>query len=550
MKNKIFSNKWRIIAKNNIKVWSSKFRDHRTLFFVLISVFTFLWALWLAPIIVNFFIDNLWNYGEAFLPLISYNVEFMFLIFSSIVFILPISAAFQDFNGNQSEILLTTPIKEGDILMGKFMGKFPIYIWGVIVIAPIIVNFIGIFFELSFLDQIIIILALILLLFIAGLSGTLCTRFALKKISTSKNAKDFGTTLSLVAGFSIIVMIYSLQAMGSKAATDENLRKFLQIFPSTWLANIVNATYGAEPILEWLSPWLSALFSIVLIFFLIYIGISQASNFYSRDKDKLTKTKKYHTESWFFRVLRKILPEGHKIIILSQLKELFRRKENVVKFIFCAIFIFFLAFFYKMAFENNVYPNSGGGSSIFMVIITIIFLPMMSGMVVSLQLGTVIFIQSKDIVWVYKQSPKGIKGLIFANIQSHLIFLIPLGILLWAFNVAQLDFTTLEKFLYLIYLTVNLVFSFILSQGIQCLNPVYKEKSSKMTINVFLFIFIQIPVLFLILFLYLDEAVDSRSPMKAIQTDLLNGLGIFVGLITLISTILLTFGIRHISKLE
>ena len=50
---------WRVIAKNEIRVRTSSFRNHRKSVFILIYTFLFLWAFVIAPFIFDLFMPTL-----------------------------------------------------------------------------------------------------------------------------------------------------------------------------------------------------------------------------------------------------------------------------------------------------------------------------------------------------------------------------------------------------------------------------------------------------------------------------------------------------------
>ena len=49
---------WGVIAKNEIRVRTSSFRNHRKTFFILIYAFLFLWAFVIAPFIFDTFMPT------------------------------------------------------------------------------------------------------------------------------------------------------------------------------------------------------------------------------------------------------------------------------------------------------------------------------------------------------------------------------------------------------------------------------------------------------------------------------------------------------------
>ena len=106
--------------------------------------------------------------------------------------------------------------------------------------------------------------------------------------------------------------------------------------------------------------------------------------------------------------------------------------------------------------------------------------------------GLYIFIESKNLVNIYKKSLRGTKSLIY----SILYFLVYLIIFIELISgtlftlIFQLDFL-LVLILIVTYFIVNL--TIVLEMiGIQCLKPIFKDRKSMIMWNVYILIFLQI----------------------------------------------------------
>ena len=122
------------IAKNEVRLWTSSFRNHRGLFFGILIAFMGIYAFLLVPLVLNAFYAPIHNLLMGFgsgLPIFIYfifSLIILYIFLLSITF--PLSSMLQSTNdlSGQLEILLGSPIKKQDILFGKFIGRIPTYL--------------------------------------------------------------------------------------------------------------------------------------------------------------------------------------------------------------------------------------------------------------------------------------------------------------------------------------------------------------------------------------------------------------------------------------
>jgi len=106
------------------------------------------------------------------------------------------------------------------------------------------------------------------------------------------------------------------------------------------------------------------------------------------------------------------------------------------------------------------------------------------GMMFSLMIGSYIFVDSKDILWVFKRSPRGIKGIVYSYIMAlfiiNILLIIPISIvhgLIFKYNIIQ---GIIHGLLLLIFCSLAITEAI----GIQCLNPSFEEKGRTMAGNI------------------------------------------------------------------
>src|SRR5271157_2942851 len=110
---------WMTIAKVQFQILTARFRRFRVLFFCIITALLLLWGFFGAPVIVAGFVPDLQAMGGLLKPYIGGLFDYIFLLVFGFFIIYQLSAALQNIEEGQHELLLATPIKEGDIFLGE-----------------------------------------------------------------------------------------------------------------------------------------------------------------------------------------------------------------------------------------------------------------------------------------------------------------------------------------------------------------------------------------------------------------------------------------------
>ena len=150
---------WKIIAKNELKLRTNKFRNHRILFFVLLYSFLIIWAFILAPMLFNFFMPTLADAIPEINLAVALVIEYALMAFFLSIFIYPLNSIYRKIEIGYKEIILASPATAGDIFLGEFMGKLPIYLGGVLLFAPLITGMLNPIINLNLIQYIIIYLS-------------------------------------------------------------------------------------------------------------------------------------------------------------------------------------------------------------------------------------------------------------------------------------------------------------------------------------------------------------------------------------------------------
>jgi len=527
---------WRVIAKNEIRVRTSSFRNHRKSIFILVYALLFLWAFVLAPFIFDMFMPTLAaQYSTIFKPVVAILIETFMMMFFLILVMYPLNNVYREMEVGFKESLLATPVKANDIFFGEFLGKAPLYSMMILILAPIIVGMVNPFIDLTIVQFIVIYGSIFGLVYFANLVGSIIASWIEHKISKSEKARDLGKALIWVFTIVMIAIMYGVLFFLNELMANPGLKNWLAFYPSLWFSNII--LYSIDPILLnafILNIWISLLLVIVVPITTLYISYGKAEVFYTLEGgiEKSSITVVEH-ENIFYKIVRKAINRKWAGLTVMQLKRFLRKKANYAKIAYVVGLLGFMTWFIA-ANTEDIFGISFGTT----ILIAI------GGGVGSMMLGHLGFVDSKDLIWVYKRSPRGIKGLVY----SYLLAIFILNIFIAAsisiiFNiVANLDIVNT-----IIFFVEFLIFSQLAmcqAMGIECISPAYGEKDSNMKSNVMISMVLLQPLIFIPIMMLIFIDIDSWTLKMLIS----HGVIFLYNFGTSIP--LLIFGMKKLNKIE
>ena len=162
----------------------------------------------------------------------------------------------------------------------------------------------------------------------------------------------------------------------------------------------------------------------------------------------------------------------------------------------------------------------------------------------SIMLGHLGFVDSKDLIWVYKRSPRGIKSLVYSYLLAMLIFNIFLGVFITILLSIFLNLDIVMAIIFFFEFSIFAELSMCQASGIQCLNPAFGEKDAKMKGNAMISMVVLQPLLFMPTILGIIIDIGS------IKLTLLLMQGVIFLYIIITSLPLLYIGLRKLRKME
>ncbi len=529
---------WKKIAKNEILLKTYRFRNHRTLFFISLYSFLFIWTFFLCP----FLFDQLLPKAEVqanalFRPIVAMIIEYVMMIFFFIILMYPLNIVYRKAEIGFKEILISSPLKAGDIFIGEFLGKLPIYSFFVLIFGPILIGLFNPLINFTFNQYMFIYLSLFGMVILSTLIGSIIASFLEHKIAKSEKARDFGKSIIMIIAIVMAIIMYSMQFLFNYLIEHPKSKNWFMFYPSFWFSNIILFVIDSALIEQYvLNIWSSSILALGVLLSLLFISLKKADSFYTLEGGVEKISSQIVEENKFYHFINKLT--GHKWggLIVVHLKNYFRKKENIIKLVYIGGVASLIDLMNLFTSEEQWFIEM---MSVW-IIITV-------GMMFSMMIGSFIFVDSKDILWVFKRSPRGIKGIVYSYVMAILIInillIIPISIvhsLIFKYNIIQ---SIIHALLLLIFCSLAITEAV----GTQCLNPSFEEKGRTMAGNIASGFIIHFSIIIGIMVLLIELNLFEIKNEGFIKF-------VFIGPIILIhigiAFPLFYFGMRKLGKLE
>lgn len=524
---------WKIIAKNEIRIRTSSFRNHRILTFTLLYSLLSLWAFVIAPFLFDMFMPTLaTQFSSIFKPVVAIFIESFMMTLFLVLVMYPLNNVYREMEVGVKESILATPVRPNDIFLGEFLGKAPIYTMAVLIFAPIIVGMVNPLIDLTIIQYFIIYVCVFGLVYFANLVGSIITSWLEHKISKSEKARDLGKVLIWIFTIAMIAIMYTVIFFLNELMAHPELKNWLAFYPSLWFSNII--LYSIDPILLdafILNIGFSLLLAVSVPIASLYISYKKADIFYTLEGgiEKVSVTI-VEQENIFYKIVRKVSSRRWAGLIVMQLKRFLRKKANYARIAYVVGLLGFMTWIFSSMVEDLVFATT--------ILIAI------GGGIGSMMLGHLGFVDSKDLIWVYKRSPRGIKGLVYSYLYAMLILniFIAASITIVFSMFANLDI--INAVIFFVEFLIFLQIAMCQAMGIECLSPAFGEKDSNMKGNAMVSMLLLQPLIFIPVIILIFVDIDSLSL----------GMLISHGIIFLynfaVSIPLLYFGMKKLNKIE
>ncbi|MBA7713253.1 hypothetical protein ES703_122253 [subsurface metagenome] len=329
--------------------------------------------------------------------------------------------------------------------------------------------------------------------------------------------------------------MYAVMFFLNELMTHPELKNWLAFYPSLWFSNII--LYSIDPILLdafILNIGISLLLAVSVPIASLYISYKKAEIFYTLEGgiEKISDMI-VEQENVFYKIVRKVSSRRWAGLIVMQLKRFLRKKANYARIAYVVGLLGFMTW----VFSRMADDASG-------LVFATTLLIVIGGGVGSMMLGHLGFVDSKDLIWVYKRSPRGIKGLVYSYLYAMLILniFIAASITIVFSMFANLDI--INAVIFFVEFLIFLQIAMCQAMGIECLSPAFGEKDSNMKGNAMVSMLLLQPLIFIPVIILIFVDIDSLSLGMLIS----HGIIFLYNLATSIP--LLYFGMKKLNKIE
>jgi hypothetical protein len=490
---------WWAIAKAEFLVQTSRLRPRRREVSVLLVLFGFIWALYLAPLMMSAIVTEFAAPMEAMLMVALPGImRSVILLLWVLVLVYPIIYSLQEIKIGQWEIMLSNNVSTRDMLIGTFVGKLPTYGLTVLFIAPVLMYpFIQIF-QVPLLGQLIIYAVVFVIAIVTVWFSNIISTAIQAKLGDSERGNDIAKGLGMLMAVIFLIPLYGLMYFAGPLSEIMGLDVFV-ILPSTWGADLITWTVILQNGIN-LDPVVIGLFETFLTFpaiidtalvglfavFTIALGFGAADRLFTFQGGARTETVvTVGGENVFIRGIRRMIPGSFGTLVALTMKEFSRKVQNMSRVIYGVVLASIFPVILFAGLPSDVFLE---GEKLFM---SSIMVSMMLGMICGLTFGSIGFLESKDQLWIIRSAPRGSSKFIKARVVESMILGIPLAIIPSITTIYIVGLGIVELLIMVSNTYVVLFGSILVSIGVTASNPAYENtKSSAFYVNTFVSIFI------------------------------------------------------------
>jgi len=533
--------KWLVIAKNRYRIATSGIRSIRSYFLPLVIGLLAVYVAFIAPAVVTPLIDDFTAFiiTRAAVPM----VQIILFIFFFYLILVPITDTLREVQTSQLEILVRTPLKPSDVLLGDFLGVIPFY---GIVITLITGTFTALLHPLGLdiIQNAVIIITFVITFLSALWIGTVIAAILRTKLGKTVRGKDVGRALSIVLSLPMIAVVYAIYGGGlfnalTSSETSGMLRAVLSVLPSSWGAEIfVNFASNPSNVAAVGLETLTRLGGLGVFFAAaLWIGTKAANRAYSLETITFLAPKA-KPDGYFYKTIGYLGGGGSfSRLLVSIFKDYGRRLENL-SWIFYVVVV--LAMLHIFISDTVTKPEDA------LLQLSVFGIPFLAAFVV----GTVS--RGRETIFIYKKAPFGIRKFVKARLLQSWLVAVPIAAALTVISTISVPQITLVSLLNNTLLgsfrTLALV---ALILGLALLNPIFAEESRErnlgIVINLMMVIFATIGLeIGLLRLLGFNKILPSLDRITSLLFDQLLLTAIFV----LAAIPLLYIGIKKLSRIE
>ena len=547
---------WKVLVKNELRIRTARFKSHRKLFFTVIYAIFLFWAIYLGPVFFNaVFPDILSAFSGVLAIVLNYVIEY-FLMTVFVMFILyPLFTLFRKSEIGIKDVVLSSPVKSGDIFLGEFFAQLPFIFLIVLAVGPAAASLLSqVNPQLTIVHYFAIYLIIFLLMTFSLIIGTILANWIEFKFSSNKRLSSSSNSFLLLLSFIVIISFYVFHYAFNLAYSDPSFKNWLSIFPSFWYSNLI--LYIIDPTLIQsyvVNVWLSIILAIGIPLIIFFLSYRKAENFYSYEPQLEKNLTIREKEGKFFKIIEKMTLKRYRIIVVVQFKNFLRKKENVTKLIYSIAFTGVLGLFIFISLENPLtsIKNILLGELVsipveYFDLLVVSIISWMGGLIFGMMMGISSIFDSKDILDLYKKSSKGVNASIYSFLYLMTYILLFYGIILTIFFTILFSLNIVDVGVFFSTYIINCFITVVQLVGLQCIRPLYGESGKQIYFKIYFIGVLQVVSLLTSLFITI--------PLFPIVIDYSLGflyiLFANMGISAIISSVILLFGLFKLNRID
>jgi len=387
-----------------------------------------------------------------------------------------------------------------------------------------------------------------------SLIGIVISNWIEYKISANNKLKNFGNIFLLLISILVIVIFYLFHFVFEFIRGHPEFKNFFLFYPSFWYSNIILYFVNFSLIESYiLNIWVSVILAIFIPILVSYISYKKANIFYDLIFEVGKESKTLKQENYFYKFIRNTTPREYRELVILQFKAFLRKKENILKLIYIIGIICVLGVSIYFSFETQIVTLIIEPLNIPIILqitfdknIITLTISWMGGLIFGIFMGMYDFIGSKELLFTYKKSPKGIKALIYSYLYELLFILIIYDIVLTILFTVIFHLDFLISLLFFLTYIINSLVIVLQAIGIQCIRPLFEERRKNLIINNYLILFFQIISFLITLFIFIPAFPETISHYLGLMLIILINLGISGS----IAIFIFYLGIRKLNVIE
>ncbi|MFX1326295.1 MAG: hypothetical protein ACFE8N_15200 [Promethearchaeota archaeon] len=527
---------WKKIAKNELRLKTNRVRKHRKLFFVIIYTFFLFWAIYLGPTLLDAIIPEIIKeFSSMIIPIFSTLLEYTFMIMFILYMMYPIFMLYRKAEIGYKDILLASPISAGDIFVGEFIGQLPFYFLFILGLGPFVNSILlQLNPSLTLIHNFIIYVVIFTLLILGLLIGTIIASWLEHTMTVKRKKKELNYSLLLLLTFVLILSFYFFHFLFDLIEDHPELRNWLSFYPSFWYSDIL--LYIVDPTLVstyFLNIWVSIGLAIIVPLLILLLSYKKVNVFYRIEEQIERSSMRVRKEKKIHKFIGKITPHRYKNLVITQFKDFFRKKENIPKLVYIGAFTAILGLFMRLSLGGSLL-ELGSFWVISPYIIQIVYfdyllvmvLSWIGGLLFGVFIGIYVLIGSKNVIFLYKKSGRGIKTLIYSFFFEMFYIILFLDIILTIFFTILFPLDFLTGITFFFFYLLNTFLLVMHAVGIQCIKPLFDERGKNVYFNIYFIVLLQIISLLIAVFIVVPNVPQYFDHSLGLLYILLINLGV------------------------